>query len=127
MHIATKEHGGNVAKQGAVSHNFDRKGEFKLPKSIMAEDELFTRAIEAGADDVVVEADQYVIYTTVEDFISVKENLENSGLKSEESGLAMIPRSLIEVSEEMANQNISLIEYLEDLEDVDTVYHNMKV
>jgi len=127
MHIATKEHGGNVAKQGAVSHNFDRKGEFILPITSMPEDALFFLVTEAGAEDLLIEEDSYVIRTTLEAFSRVKEALENASLRCESAKLVMVPRDLVEVSDEVADRNIELIEYLEDLEDVDVVYHNMKL
>jgi YebC/PmpR family DNA-binding regulatory protein len=127
MHIATKEHGGNVAKQGAVSHNFDQKGEFRLPKSAMGEDDLLALVLDGGGEDLIVETDQYIVRTSKEDFINVKEILEKASLKCDESGLVMLPRVLVTVNEEDMDNNIGLIEYLEDLEDVDTVYHNMVV
>jgi YebC/PmpR family DNA-binding regulatory protein len=127
MHIATKEHGGNVAKQGAVSHNFERKGELRIPKTAMPEEDLFALVLDAGGDDLLTEDESYVIRTSVEDFVSVKENLGKKGLKFEESGLVMVPKNMTEVPDDVADRNIALIEYLENLEDVDAVYHNMKV
>jgi YebC/PmpR family DNA-binding regulatory protein len=127
MHIATKEHGGNVAKQGAVSHNFDRKGEFHLPKSQINEEELFFLVTEAGGEDLITEEDAFIVRTSVEGFNRVKEALENRGYAYEEAKLVMVPRDWIEVNEEQVDSNMALLEYLEDLEDVDTVYHNMKL
>jgi len=127
VHIATKEHGGNVAKQGAVSHNFDRKGEFRLSKTAILEEDLFFLVTEAGAEDLIAEEDSYVIYTTVEDFIRVKDALEKASLHCESARLSFVPKTFVEVGDEVADANIALIEYLEDLEDVDTVYHNMRM
>ncbi|MDE3046311.1 MAG: YebC/PmpR family DNA-binding transcriptional regulator [Verrucomicrobiota bacterium] len=127
IRIATNKHGGTIATPGAVSYNFDRKGLFRLPKTAGSEDDLFLLATEAGAEDFLVEDETYAIITSVEAFASVKEALEKAGLKCEEATLAMIPKSLVEVSDEDANSNIALIEYLENLDDVDEVFHNMKV
>ena len=57
----------------------------------------------------------------------IKEALEKAGLKPEEAELAMIPKAWVEVSAEDADLNIALIEWLENLDDVDAVYHNMKL
>ncbi len=127
MRIATNKCGGTVATPGAVAYNFERKGQMTLPKSSMAEDELFLLATEAGADDFQVTDEGYVILTTVEAFTQVKESLEKQGIRFEESGLAMVPKTWVEVSDADADLNIALIEWLENLDDVDAVYHNMKI
>lgn len=127
MHIATKEHGGKVAIQGAVSHNFDRKGEFVIAKGSILEDDLFNVVTEAGAEDLNSEGDVYVVRSAVEDFSTVKEALDQAGYRCEEAKLVMVPRDYIEVRDEQIDSNMALIEYIEDLEDVDTVYHNMKL
>ncbi|HEX2583030.1 MAG TPA: YebC/PmpR family DNA-binding transcriptional regulator [Chlamydiales bacterium] len=127
IRIATNKHGGTIATPGAVSYNFDRKGLFRIPKTACSEEELFLLISEAGAEDLALEEESYIVYTSVEAFIPVKEALEKKGIKGEEAELAMIPKTLIEVDDETANSNIALIEYLESLDDVDAVYHNMKI
>jgi transcriptional/translational regulatory protein YebC/TACO1 len=69
----------------------------------------------------------FVITTPVEAFVSVKEALEKAEVKCEEAELAMVPKLWVEVSDQDADSNIALIEWLENLDDVDAVYHNMKV
>jgi YebC/PmpR family DNA-binding regulatory protein len=127
IQIATNKFGGTIATPGAVSYNFDRKGLFRLSKQSIPEDELFLLVTDAGAEDLIVEDEHYVVITSVETFIQIKELLLAKGLKCEEAELAMIPKTWIEVSDEAANDNIALIEYLESLDDVDAVFHNMKV
>jgi len=127
IRIATNKCGGTVATPGAVAYNFDRKGLIHVLKSAAAEDDLFLLVTENGADDFSVEDDLYVITTPVENFISVKEALEKADIILEEGELAMVPKTWIEVNDTDADLNITLIEYLENLDDVDAVYHNMKV
>lgn len=127
IRIATNKHGGTIATPGAVSYNFDRKGLFRIPKTASSEDALFLLITEAGAEDLALEEESYIVYTSVEAFIPVKESLEKEGIKWEEAELAMVPKTLVEVDDELANSNIALIEYLESLDDVDAVYHNMKI
>jgi len=126
IRIATNKYGGTVATPGAVAYNFDRKGSIRVAKT-MSEDDLFLLVSEAGADDFFPEEESYLVLTPVEAFSKVKEAIEKGGGKIEEAELAMIPKSWVEVSDETANDNIALIEYLEDLDDVNTVYHNMKI
>jgi YebC/PmpR family DNA-binding regulatory protein len=127
IRIATNKCGGTVATPGAVAYNFDRKGVIKVVKSSAKEDELFMLVSEQGADDFVVEEESYVITTPVEAYISVKEAVEKSGAKIEEAELAMVPKTWVEVNDQDADSNIALIEWLENLDDVDAVYHNMKI
>lgn len=127
IRIATNKCGGTVATPGAVSYNFDRKGLIRVLKTFFKEDDLFLLVTENGADDFIPEEETYLITTPVEMFIQVKEAIEKGGGKCEEAELAMIPKNLMEVSDVDADANITLIEWLEALDDVDAVYHNMKI
>jgi len=127
IQIATKKCGGTIATPGAVAYNFDRKGLIRVPKTAAKEDDLFMLATENGADDFAVEEETYLITTPVEAFLKVKEAIESTGIKCEEAELAMFPKTWVEVNDEDADSNITLIEWLENLDDVDAVYHNMKV
>jgi YebC/PmpR family DNA-binding regulatory protein len=127
IRIATNKCGGTIATPGAVSYNFDRKGLLRIAKTAFAEESLFILATECGADDFIVEEETYLIITPVGAFAGMKEALEKAGGKCEEAELAMIPKNWVEVSDEDANSNIALIEWLEGLDDVDAVYHNMKI
>jgi len=127
IQIAINKKGGTIATPGAVSYNFDRKGVIRIAKEGVREDTLFLLASDMGAEDFSVEEDAYLVTTPVEAFSKVKEAIERAGIRPEEAELAMVPKSWIEVSEEEMNNNIELIEWLENLDDVDSVYHNMKV
>ncbi len=123
IRIATNKCGGTIASPGSVSFNFSKKGMIKIDKKLMPEDELFMHATDAGAEDFIIDDDNYVVITKPEDLHAVKDKLN---LKCE-STLEMIPKTYIECSEEDTDSNIKLIEFLENLDDVDVVYHNMKV
>ncbi len=127
INIAINKCGGTVAMPGAVSYNFDRKGLIKIAKSAANEDALFLLATENGAEDFAVEDDFYVITSSVEDFVKVKEAIEEGGIKCEEAELAMVPKAWVSVSDADADLNIALIERLEGIDDVDAVYHNMQI
>jgi YebC/PmpR family DNA-binding regulatory protein len=127
IRIATNKCGGTIATPGAVAYNFDRKGVIRIPKTAGAEDDLFLLVSENGADDFSSEDESYIVITSVESFNQVKEALEAAGIKPEEAELAMVPKTWIQVNDADADANIALIEWLENLDDVDAVFHNMKV
>lgn len=127
IRIATNKCGGTVATPGAVSYNFERKGVIRLSKEGIEEDTLFLTVSDAGAEDFVAEEESYVIYTSIEEFGKVLEVLQSLNLKIEEKELAMVPKTLVETSDEDADKNITLIEWLESLDDADAVYHNMNI
>lgn len=125
MRIATNKRGGTIASPGAVAFNFDRKGVIQVPKKDVKEDELFMTATEAGAQDFDSEGDMFVITTDPGDLYTVKEAIEKQGFKCGECSLEMIPKTYVDCSAEDAQANLALIDWLEELEDVDVVYHNM--
>lgn len=125
MRIATNKKGGTIAAQGAVAYNFQKKGIIHVPKNQAVEDELFMLATDAGAEDFEALDDIYVITTPPDELIAVKDALDGEQVPTEECALQMIPNSHVECSEEHQQSNIALIEWLDDLEDVSEVYHNM--
>lgn len=127
IRIATNKRGGTIANPGAVAFNFDRKGIMQVQKKGIAEDDLFMAATDAGAQDFELAGDVYVITTDPADLYAVKEALSNKGFKCEESSLEMIPKVYVDCDEETIKSNKALIEWLEQLDDVDVVYHNMNL
>lgn len=127
MRIATNKRGGTVATPGAVAFNFDRKGVIQVSKKQADEDKLFLASTEAGAEDFEASDEIYIITTDPVDLYTVKEAINNHGFKCEEAELEMIPRTYVECDLETAKANLALIDWLEALDDVDAVYHNMKL
>ncbi len=127
IRIATNKKGGTIATPGSVSFNFERKGIIQVPKKNAAEDELFLIASEAGAEDFETVDDSFFITTPPERLFQVKEKLEQMGVPCDEAELQMIPKSTIDCDSEAQKLNLELIDYLENLDDVDVVYHNMKI
>lgn len=127
MRIATNKRGGTIASPGAVAFNFDRKGIIQVEKQNVKEDELFLAATDAGAEDFEVLSDMYVLTTDPIDLYAVKEAITKAGFKCLETSLEMIPRNVVDCEEENAKSNLALIEWIEELEDVDAVFHNMNI
>lgn len=126
MRIATNKRGGTIASPGAVSFNFDRMGVIEIQKKHAVEDELFMAATEAGADEFLSEdAELFTILCDPMNLYTVKEAIQKLGFPVDEASIQMIPKSYIEVNEEDSQANLALVEWLENLDDVDAVYHNM--
>lgn len=118
--------GGNLGTDGSVSYMFDRKGIIVLPKTY-DEDSLMELALENNALDFVVNDDSYEIYTAFEDFISMNNVLEQNGITEFiMNETRYIPQNTIELSEDKKEKVYALIDTLEDLDDVQNVYHNME-
>lgn len=127
IRTVTNKCGGTVAVPGAVAFNFDRKGVILFSKQHAIEEELFAAAIDAGAEDFSSEDDAYIITTDPSLFDKVKEAVEKLGIKADEASLEMVPKAYIEVDAVTAKENLALLERLETIDDVDAVYHNMKL
>ena len=115
--------GGNLGTDGSVAYLFTKKGVLTFVGA--DEDALMDAALEAGADDVVTEEDGTIeVYTTPNDFGTVLDGLEAAGFKPESAEVTMIPSTEAELDAETAPKLMRLIDMLEDLDDVQEVYHN---
>ena len=118
--------GGNLGTDGSVSYMFDRKGIIVLPKTY-DEDMLMTLALDNDCLDFVVNDDSYEIYTSYEDFIKMNNVLnENNITEFIMNETRYIPQNYISLNDEDKEKIYNLIETLEDLDDVQDVYHNME-
>jgi len=126
MRIATNKKGGSIANPGSVAFNFERKGIIQGKKNA-SEEELFILVTEAGAEDFDLEEGFCIITTAPDQLFQVRESLESQGFICEEAQLQMVPKIYIECDPENQKSNLDLIEYLEAIDDVDAVYHNMKL
>ncbi len=127
MRIATNKRGGSIAAPGSVTFNFDRKGVIHILKKSGEEETLFLCATEAGAEDFEEVDDLYIVTTPPDLLFQVKEALEAKGAKVESAELEMIPKLYIDCEAEDLKANLELIEWIEALDDVDTVYHNIRM
>jgi YebC/PmpR family DNA-binding regulatory protein len=127
MRIATNKKGGTIATPGSVAYNFDRKGIIAISShEVKNEDDLFLLVTDLGAEDFQKHEDVYVITTPVEALLCVKEALDKEGVKVTSCEFEYLPKLSVSCSEEDLKSNQELIEYLEALEDVDAVFHNMQ-
>ena len=118
--------GGNMGTTGCVSFLFNRKGLLVVLKELKPdEDEVMMEALDAGAEDIVVQEDVYEILVEVENFSSVREALEGKNYQFESADIEMIPVTTVELKEEKQIEFLEkLVDALEDLDDVQQVFHN---
>jgi YebC/PmpR family DNA-binding regulatory protein len=120
--------GGNLAGSGSVAWIFKKKGYIAVDKAqIKNEDELYSISLDAGAEDVQTMDKSYEIYSDPKDFEKLKEALRVKGIKIESAELTMIPASKVKVTGNDAKQLLSLIEALEEHDDVQKVHANFDI
>jgi YebC/PmpR family DNA-binding regulatory protein len=125
MCIATNKCGGNIANPGAVAYNFERKGVIRISKEQGSEEDLFMLATECGADDFEVGEEGYLVLTDPSELFNVKEKIDAEGIQTEDANLEMFPKLTVDCDETAFESNMKLIEWLEELDDVDAVYHQL--
>jgi len=120
--------GGNLGEFGCVAWMFAKKGTIFVEKGTIDEEELMDKALEAGAEDVVEEDNAFQVVSAPEDFETVRAALEEAGIQLSEASVAMVPNTIVEITEEkIAKQILKLLENLEDHEDVQNVYANFDI
>ena len=120
--------GGELGSTGCVSYMFSNKGLLVIERTLdLDEDTVTEYAIEAGADDVVTLDDVYEVYTDPAAFSDVRKFLEGKGIEFLVSFLRMIPQNKITLSPEHTETFMKLLDKLEDLDDVQDVYHNVEL
>ncbi len=119
------KNGGNLGETGSVSFGFDQIGEIVYPADVGSSDAVVEAAILAGAQDVESEDDVHVITTDRDDFMEVASQLDTAFSDHEARSTKLVWRTQtpIEVSGEDAEKLIKLVDALEDLDDVQNVYH----
>ena len=119
---------GNLGENGCVAWMFDKKGQILVDKEKISEEDLMDKALEAGADDVIEDENEFQVLTTVDEFNDVRDGLEEQGVEFLEASISMIPQNTIEVEDEkVAGALLKLLENLEDHDDVQKVHANFDI
>lgn len=132
--------GGSLGTAGSVAFQFERKGSIAVDKIIKSEekkvadrenavdeDEFMMAVAEAGGDDYEDADEEWIVYTSPSDLMSVKKAIEEQGVQVKGAELTMIPSTPTEVSVADAKKVMRLIDRLEELEDLQNVYHTMDI
>lgn len=118
---------GNLGKDGSVGYLFDRKGHVRIPADATDEMTLFEIVVDAGAEDLRQEDGAFVVTTSVDAFSTVETALEDAGLEPEESGLIRIPATTVSLDPSQEGTVRTLVESIEDHDDVQAVYTTLEV
>jgi len=118
--------GGNLGQSGCVSFMFDKKGIIIIERTDgISEDDLMMEVLEAGAEDINSEEEYFEIITDPSDFSMVREALENKGYSFTSADIEMVPQTTVRLTDEdQIKQMEKLIDIVEDLDDVQDIYHN---
>ncbi len=125
-HMFSK-YNGNLGESGSVAWMFDKKGYFSISAETVTEEDLFEVVAEAGAEDIQLEGDSFLVYCEIDVFEDVKKALESASIKTEQAELTMLPQNETKVEGKQAFQMLTLMEMLEDHDDVQNVYANFDI
>ncbi len=126
VRTAMRKHGGSLGNAGCVSFTFSNMGIIVIERTAnLSEDEVMEYALDAGADDVISEDDAFEVQTSVQNFSSVRKYLEEKGLNFFEAEITMVPQNKITLEGDELTKFKKLVDALEDLDDVQNVYHNV--
>ncbi|MBI5519200.1 MAG: YebC/PmpR family DNA-binding transcriptional regulator [Desulfovibrio sp.] len=120
-HIISKG-GGNMGEPGSVAWMFDKRGVLSFDAAKYTEDQIMEVALEAGADDVIAEEGSIEVRVAPESYSAVEKAFEDAAIAPENSELAMVPKNLTPVDAATARKVMTLMENLEENEDVQNVY-----
>lgn len=119
--------GGNLADAGSVAWQFQRAGYFYYSTESVDPDQVFEVAVDAGADDVIVDDEEIEVYAPADRFKAVNDELLAENLKPEVAELRMIPNATLDLPPDQSVKTMRLIERIEDLDDVQNVFSNLSV
>jgi YebC/PmpR family DNA-binding regulatory protein len=119
--------GGALGNSGSLSFIFERKGVFRIAaENVPNLDELELELIDAGLESIEKEENEVILYTAFGDFGNMQKALEDRGIPTTKAGLERIPNSFAEITEEQMDEILELVEKIEEDDDVQAVYHNLR-
>ena len=118
--------GGALGNNGCVSYLFNKKGVIYVQRGTgVSDDDMMMIALDCGADDIAIEDEVFEIYTTPDSFETVKSNLESNSIVIADSSIDLIPSNYVDLPEDKETTFLKMIDFLEDNDDVQEVYHNV--
>ena len=122
-HVLSK-YNGNLGENGSVSWMFDKEGQIVLSSNTNNEDTIFEAAIEAGAEDFQINGDIYLVSTTSDRLMEVRDLLENLGYEIKSAEIEMVPKTIQKLEKKDSEMVLELLDALEDNDDVNKLYTN---
>jgi YebC/PmpR family DNA-binding regulatory protein len=127
VRLAITRNGGTVADPGSVSYMFARKGVVSLPKNGLTEDDLLMAVLDAGAEEVKDQGENFEVHSDPTDLRAVVAGLEESGIEYETDEIEFVSSMAVELDADAARKFLKLVDALEDLDDVQNVYSNADI
>jgi YebC/PmpR family DNA-binding regulatory protein len=124
VRTAFTRNGGSLGEPGSVAYLFEQKGYIIATGD---EDEIMLAALDAGAEDIRSSGEQFEVITAATDFPAVRSALEGAGILMETAEVTQLPSTAVDMTEETARKVLALVDALEDLDDVQTVYGNFDI
>ena len=126
-HIFSR-HGGSLGEAGCVAWMFSKKGSIVFNREKVSEEEVMDVALDAGAEDVKDQEDQFEVTTSLEDFVAVKAAFDSKDMPYELAEITMVSQSSVAIEDEKAAlQVLKLMDALEDCDDVQHAYANFDI
>jgi YebC/PmpR family DNA-binding regulatory protein len=122
-----EKHGGNLASTNAVAWMFSKKGYIVIEKAKTDEEKLLAAVLDAGADDLQDDGDNWEVLSTTEAFPAVREAVKQLGIEPASAQVAMIPQNNVMLEGKVAQQMLKLMEILDDQDDVQHIWSNFDV
>ncbi|MBX7203702.1 MAG: YebC/PmpR family DNA-binding transcriptional regulator [Bacteroidia bacterium] len=127
VRMVFNKYGGNLGTNGSLAFVFDRMGVFEFSDTGIDEEQFTLEMIDANASEIEHEEGRYLVYVPYESFGDMQKKLESLGIEAESAGLQRIAKDSISLELNQANKVMKLIDALEDLDDVQQVYHNLEL
>lgn len=122
------KNGANLAQQGAVSRSFQRKGQIYVDVSGIEEDKLMELVLEAGAEDMTRDGDQFEVLTAFGDYAAVANAISEAGIETVSSETTMLSDMPTHIDDkEQAQKLMKLVDALDELDDVQNVYPGFEI
>ncbi|MEQ8330029.1 MAG: YebC/PmpR family DNA-binding transcriptional regulator [Longimicrobiales bacterium] len=118
---------GSLGTSGSVAWQFDRKGQVVVDAGRYTEESVFMAAIEAGAEDVVKEDDEFIVTAGLTEFNDVQDGMKAAGIEASSAELTMIAKNGVAVAGKDAEKLVKLLEALEELDDIQKVHSNADI
>jgi YebC/PmpR family DNA-binding regulatory protein len=125
-HLFSK-HNGNLGNPGSVAYMFNPRGVIAIAANKTTEDTLMEIALEAGAEDIITEAEGFTVYTTPAHFDAVRDAVTNAGIEPDEAELKKIADNNVSLAGPKARQMLKLLDALEDQDDVQNIWENSDI
>ncbi len=122
-----EKHGGNLAAPNAVAWMFHKKGYIVVEKSKADEEKLMSAVLDAGADDLQDDDDNWEVFSSPESFTAVNDAVKQLGIEPATAKVSMIPQNYVKLEGKPAQQMVKLMEALEDHDDVQNVASNFDI